>query len=53
MRKQESADAALDAALQQIADKNYADELRAAGASQIHAYGIVFDGKQVLVRRSQ
>jgi len=53
MRKHESVDDALDTALEQIKQKNYADELRAAGASAIHAYGIVFDGKRVLVRRAQ
>ena len=42
--------AALDAALKQIRDKDYAAELRAAGAGPIHELAAVFDGKHVHVR---
>jgi hypothetical protein len=47
----ETLDAALDSALEQIAARGYAAELGAAGASPIHCYGVVFDGKRVWVRR--
>lgn len=36
--------------LQQIADRDYAAELRAHGAAPIHALVAVFDGKHVVVR---
>jgi uncharacterized membrane protein len=48
----ETVDAALASALQQIAARRYAAELEAAGANPIHCYGVVFDGKQVWVRRA-
>lgn len=43
-------EAALRAALRQIADNDYVSTLRAAGATPIHAWGVVFDGKRVRVR---
>ncbi|MBL9105370.1 MAG: AAA family ATPase [Myxococcales bacterium] len=35
--------------LQQLADQDYAAELRAAGAAPIHEIAVAFDGKRVLV----
>lgn len=52
-RKGSDADAvakALDEALVQLRTKDYAAELRAAGADPIHAFAVAFDGKQVSVR---
>ena len=43
-------EAALDEALAQLAENDYAAELRAAGAHPIHALAVAFDGKQVRVR---
>jgi hypothetical protein len=43
-------DAALDEGLAQIRDRDYAAELRAAGASPVHAFAVAFDGKHVRVR---
>jgi hypothetical protein len=43
-------DAALDEALVQLAENDYAAELRAAGAHPVHALAVAFDGKQVRVR---
>ena len=47
-----SLEEAADAALGQIAAKNYAADLKAQGVApaSIFAYGIVFQGKEVLVR---
>jgi hypothetical protein len=47
----ETREQALEAALRQIEERKYAEELRAAGASPIHEYGVVFDGKRVWVER--
>jgi hypothetical protein len=41
---------ALEEGLAQIGTKGYAAELRAAGASPIHAFAVAFDGKVVRVR---
>lgn len=43
-------DAALDEGLAQIRDRDDAAELRAAGASPVHAFAVAFDGKHVRVR---
>ena len=40
----------LDAAMAQIETRAYATELRAAGATPIHAMAVVFDGKRAHVR---
>ena len=45
-----SLDDALDQGLAQLADNDYAAELRAAGANPVHAFAVAFDGKQVRVR---
>ncbi|XXY54260.1 AAA family ATPase [Sorangium sp. So ce269] len=41
---------ALEEGLSQIARRDYAAELRAAGASPVHALAVAFNGKQVAVR---
>ncbi|WP_437757248.1 AAA family ATPase [Sorangium sp. So ce1389] len=41
---------ALEEGLEQIRDRDYAAELRAAGAAPVHAFAVAFDGKQVRVR---
>ena len=46
-RREETAQQALDAAVQQLRDRDYAAALRSRGASTIHQWGIVFDGKRV------
>jgi hypothetical protein len=42
---------ALEEGLRQIGDNDYLAELRAAGASPLHAFTVAFDGKQVAVSR--
>jgi Predicted AAA-ATPase/PD-(D/E)XK nuclease superfamily len=49
-RRDASPEAALDAAMRQIDARAYAAELRAAGATPIHAYAAVFDGKRAYLR---
>jgi hypothetical protein len=46
----ESVEQALASALAQIAARDYAAELRAAGADPVHALAVVFDGKRAHVR---
>ncbi|WP_428264634.1 PD-(D/E)XK nuclease domain-containing protein, partial [Haliangium sp.] len=43
-------DAALAEGLAQLADKDYAAELRTAGAEPVHGFAVAFDGKVVRVR---
>lgn len=45
-----TAEQALAEGLAQIQEKNYSAELRASGASPVHAFAVAFDGKQVWVR---
>jgi len=49
----EELEAAADAALTQIAKKNYAAELQAQGVTHIYSYGIAFKGKELLVKMVQ
>lgn len=46
-----AAEAELDAALQQIDDRNYAERLREHGADPIHAFAAVFDRRRVRVKK--
>lgn len=48
-RSRESRKAALASALAQIRERRYAEELEARGATPIHRYAVVFDGKRVVV----
>jgi hypothetical protein len=47
----EKIDTVLKEAATQVRDRQYAVELVAAGASPVHEYAMVFDGKQAWVRR--
>jgi PD-(D/E)XK nuclease superfamily len=49
--KTQSVNAALEDAAKQIREKRYAEELVAAGASPVHEYAMVFDGKRAAVKR--
>ena len=49
-RKSEAMDQALDSALAQIRDRDYAAGLRARGAAPVREMAAVFDGKRVVVR---
>ena len=46
-----SAEATLADAMDQLAARRYADELRARGAGSVVEFGIVFDGKRAWVAR--
>ncbi|NOY25972.1 MAG: hypothetical protein GXP62_08885, partial [Oligoflexia bacterium] len=46
----ETAQTALQAALAQLADRNYAAALRQRGASPVHELAAVFDGKRAYAR---
>jgi hypothetical protein len=48
--QRESPEQALDRAVAQLIDRNYAAEARAAGATTVHQYAVVFDGKRCWVR---
>jgi hypothetical protein len=48
-RRGETAAKAMKAALRQVREKDYAAELRAAGAGSVREMGVVFDGKRVRV----
>jgi hypothetical protein len=50
-RKAQSVNAALEDAAKQVREKRYAEELVAAGASPVHDYAMVFDGKKASVKR--
>jgi hypothetical protein len=49
--KTQSVNAALEEAAKQVREKRYAEELVAAGASPVHEYAMVFDGKKATVKR--
>jgi hypothetical protein len=46
-------DQALEEGLAQLQAKDYAAELRAAGAAPVHAFAVAFDGKEVRVRAAR
>lgn len=52
VRDGDSPEAALASALDQIQARAYATVVTEAGASAVHCYGVVFDGKAVRVRRA-
>lgn len=52
-RRGESVELALDRAMAQIEARDYATELRSAGASPIWSWAAVFDGKRVWVRAAE
>ncbi|MBK9258253.1 MAG: PD-(D/E)XK nuclease domain-containing protein [Polyangiaceae bacterium] len=47
----ETPEVALEKATKQLRERKYAAELIAAGASPVHEYAMVFDRKQVWVKR--
>jgi hypothetical protein len=47
----ETREQALEAAVAQLRDRDYAAEVRAAGATSVHQYAVVFDGKRCWVRQ--
>lgn len=49
-RRRETPAKAMTAALEQLRDRDYAAELRAAGATPVREVGVVFDGKRAQVR---
>jgi hypothetical protein len=46
----ETREQALEAAVAQLKDREYAAEVRAAGATNVYQYAVVFDGKRCWVR---
>ena len=52
-RRGETAATAMKAALRQVKEKDYAAELRAAGAGSVREMGVVFDGKRVWVGKAK
>ncbi len=46
----ETPEQALDRAVAQLAERDYAAQVRAAGATDVHQYAVVFDGKRCQVR---
>lgn len=46
----ETADTAISKAVAQLKDRDYAAEVRATGATEVHQYAVVFDGKRCWVR---
>ena len=48
--RRETPEEALQRAVKQLADRQYAREVRAAGATEVHQYAVVFDGKQCWVQ---
>jgi hypothetical protein len=48
---EETVETALESAVAQLRTRNYAAEVLAAGATTVHQYGIVFDGKRCWVER--
>ena len=50
VKANETPETALDAAMRQIDEKQYVSRLLEAGANPARKYGIVFDGKRVIVR---
>jgi len=49
LEEDETVEHALKAALEQLRDRQYATELRAAGADPVHELAVVFDGKRARV----
>ncbi|HRI68850.1 MAG TPA: AAA family ATPase, partial [Polyangium sp.] len=51
LKRNETPEHALMLAAKQIRDRKYAESVRAAGASVVHEYAMVFDGKKAWVKR--
>lgn len=50
-KRNETPEAALLRAAEQVRDRKYAEEVRASGASVVHEYAMVFDGKRAWVSK--
>lgn len=48
--RRETPESALDKAVAQLTDRAYAAEVRAGGATTVHQYAVVFDGKRCWLR---
>jgi hypothetical protein len=48
---EETREQALESAVAQLIDRDYAAEVRAGGATQVYQYAVVFDGKRCWVRQ--
>ena len=48
--RRETPELALEKAVAQLTDREYAAEVRAAGATHVYQYAVVFDGKRCWVR---
>lgn len=48
--RRETPEEALQRAVKQLTDRQYAREVRAAGATEVHQYAVVFDGKRCWVQ---
>jgi len=48
--RRETPEQALERAVAQLQDKDYAAEVRAAGATEVHQYAVVFDGERAWLR---
>jgi len=48
---EETREQALESAVAQLTDRDYAAEVRAGGATSVHQYAVVFDGKRCWVRQ--
>ena len=48
--RRETEELALEKAVTQLKERNYAAEVRAGGATEVHQYAVVFDGKRCWVR---
>jgi hypothetical protein len=48
--RRETEELALEKAIAQLTDRDYAAEVRAGGATQVYQYAVVFDGKRCSVR---
>ncbi|MBK9259630.1 MAG: AAA family ATPase [Polyangiaceae bacterium] len=51
LRRSETPEQALVHAAKQVRDRKYAEDVRASGASVVHEYAMVFDGKRAWVRK--
>jgi hypothetical protein len=52
MKQRARAGAGTGRSIAQIQQRDYASELRAAGASLVHGFAVAFDGKHVRVARA-
>jgi hypothetical protein len=48
--RRETEELALEKAIAQLTDRDYAAEVRAGGATEVYQYAVVFDGKRCWVR---